>query len=343
MNASFHLCTVASRARSVLPSWRGRLAAWGYAFALCTALSPCVHAQTDQWPSKPVKLVVPSSPGGAADFVGRTFGRFLEQQIKQPVVVENKPGANAIIGAEAVKLAPSDGYTYLVAGNSTQAANPVLYSKLPYKPQTDFEEVGLFGPFPTIALVKKGGSFQSIGDLIAYAKAHPGRLKYGYASASSQVPTELLKARADIDAIGAPYKNITQIVTDIGGGVLDFAFLDALTAAPALQTGLLTPIAVTSPQRFGLLPNVPTVAEALPGFEMQGWLGLAAPAGTPRVIVEKMNAYIRAATEDAGVRAALERQGMTVQAATVAEHRAFVEADRARWTEWVRIAKIAPL
>lgn len=306
------------------------------------AIPDIALGQADNWPSKPIRLVVPSAPGGAADFVGRTFGRYLEAQIKQTVIVDNKPGANAIIGAEAVKSAAPDGYTYLVAGNSTQSGNSAIFAKLPYDPAKDFEEVGMFGPFPTVALVKKGSPFLSVADLIAYAKANPGKLKYGYASASSQIPSELIKSRAGIDAVGAPYKNITQIITDLVGGVLDFSFLDALTAAPALQTGLLTPIAVTSPKAFPLLPMVATVADVLPGFEMQGWLGLAAPVGTPRPILEKMNSYIRSATLDPTVKAALEHKGMSVQSLSLSDHKAFVQADRQRWIEWVRIAKIPP-
>lgn len=301
-----------------------------------------VHAQADAWPSRPIRLVVPSAAGGAADFVGRTFGRFLEQQVKQPAVVEDKPGAGGIIGAEAVKNAAPDGYTFLIAGSSTQSANVSLYAKLPYDPQKDFEEVAMVGKFPNIAMVRKDGPFRTLGDLLAFARANPGKLNYGYYSSSSQVPPALLMSRTGAQMTGAAYKNITQIITDIGGKVIDFAFLDALSAAPALQGGVLVPIAVTSPERFANIPNVPTVAETVSGFEVQGWLGLAAPAGTPRAILERMNALAREAVQDPAIRGALERQGMIPQSGGLAEHRDFVRADRQRWAEWVRLAKIAP-
>ena len=306
------------------------------------AIAGQARAQADNWPSRPIRLVVPSAAGGAADFVGRTFGRFLEQQVKQPVVVEDKPGAGGIIGAEAVKNAPPDGYTFLVAGSSTQSANVSLYAKLPYDPQKDFEEVALIGKFPNIAMVRKDGPIRSLADLLAFARANPGKLNYGYYSSSSQVPPALLMSRTGVQMTGAAYKNITQIITDIGGKVIDFAFLDALSAAPALQGGVLVPIAVTSPERFGNIPNVPTVAETVAGFEVQGWLGLAAPAGTPRAVLERMNALAREAVQDPAIRGALERQGMIPQSGSLAEHRSFVQADRQRWAEWVRVAKIAP-
>lgn len=306
----------------------------------CALAAPAALAQGEAWPNKPIRLIVPSAAGGAADFVGRTFGRFLEQQIKQPVVIEDKPGAGGIIGTEAVKSSAPDGYTYLIAGSSTQSANVSLYAKLSYDPQKDFDEVAIFGKFPNIAMVRKDGPHQSIPALLAYAKANPGKLNYGYYSSSSQVPPALLMSRTGVQMTGASYKNITQIITDIAGKVIDFAFLDALSAAPALQGGVLAPIAVTSAERFGNIPNVPAVAEAVPGFEVQSWLGLAAPAGTPRAILERMNAYARDAVQDPSIKTALERQGMIPQSASLADHRAFVQADRQRWAEWVRIAKI---
>ncbi len=304
-------------------------------------LHPRVFAQGPAWPDKPIRLVVPSATGGAADFVGRTFGRFLEQRISQPVIIENKPGAGGIIGAETVKNAAPDGSTFLLSGSSTQAANASLYRKLPYDPAKDFAEIGIFGLFPNIAVVKPGSPLTSIEEIIRQARVRPNGVTYGYYSSSSQVPPALIQSRAQVELVGASYKNITQIITDIAAGVIDFAFLDALSAAPALS-GLLTPIAVTSPDPFPNLPGVPTVSRTLPGFEVQSWLGLSAPAATPAGIVDRMNAFVRAATLDATLQAALLKQGMTVRQSTAAEHSAFAAAERERWAEWVRLAKITP-
>lgn len=309
--------------------------------ALVTLNHRAAHAQSE-WPAKPVRLIVPSAPGGAADFTARTFGRYLEAQIRQPVLIENRAGAGGVVGTEAAKNAPADGYTYLLSTNSTHAANASLFARLPYDPQKDFDAVGMFGTFATVAMVRQGSSLRTIAELIQYARANPGKLTFGYYSSSSQVPPELLKARAGIEMTGASYKNITQIVTDLAGGVVEFAFLDMLSAAPALQSGRMTPIAVTSPARLASLPAVPTVAETIPGYEVEGWLGLTAPAGTPRVVIERMSALAAAAVADPAIKAALEKQGMSPRAMRADELKAFMVADQKRWAEWVRLAKIAP-
>ena len=283
-----------------------------------------VHAQTGDWPAKPIKIVVPSAAGGAADFLARSFGRYFAQQAKQSVVVENRPGAGAIIGAQAVKASAPDGYTYLLSGMSTQSANPILYSNLPYDPQKDFDEIGMFGTFPMIGLAKKDGPLRTVADLINFAKANPGKLSFGHHAASALVPVELIKGATGVVMTGVPYKNVTQISVDIASGVLDFAFIDALSAAPALKGGLLSPIAVTSPQRFAALPNVQAIAEVLPGYAMVGWLGLSAPAGTPKPVLDRMNGLLRDALGDPAVKAGLEGQGLTVRAVTIDEQKAWV-------------------
>jgi tripartite-type tricarboxylate transporter receptor subunit TctC len=274
--------------------------------------------------------------------VGRILGRFMEQQLKQPVVVDAKPGAGAVIGALAVKTSPADGYTFLISGSSTHSANPFLFAKLPYDPQKDFRDVGMVGFIPAVGMVHKSSSIRSTADLIKQAKASPGRISYGYATSSSQVPPAIIKARADIDLLGAAYKSLANIITDLLGGTIDFAFLDIMSAGPALQNPNIVAFAITSPQRVAGLPNVPTVAEALPGFEVQSWIGIAAPADTPTPIVEKMNAVMRQALADPGVRGALEKLGMTVQPMAIQELTDFIAADRKRWAEWVRISKIEP-
>lgn len=311
------------------------------ALAVTLAALPTAYAQGD-WPSKPIRIVVPSAPGGAADFLARSFGRYVTQQTKQPVVVENRPGAGAIIGAQAVKASAPDGYTFLLSGMSTQAANTVLYTNLPYDPQKDFDEIGMFGVFPMIGLARKDSPLRSITDIVSYAKANPGKLTFGHHAASALVPVELIKARAGVEMTGVPYKNVTQISVDIASGVIDFAFIDALSAAPALKGGLLAPIAVTTSNRFHSLPNVPAVAEALPGYSMDGWLGLSAPAGTPKPILERMNGLLREALSDPTIKAGLENQGLVPTALNIDEQIAWVAADRKRWVEWLRIAKIEP-
>ena len=311
---------------------------------LCAGLisaTPVAHAQSS-WPTKPIKIIVPSAPGGAADYLARAFGRYFQEQTKQPAVVENRPGGAAIIGAQAVATSVPDGYTFLLSGMSTQAANTVLYTNLSYDPQKDFDEIGMFGVFPMVGLARKDGPLRSVADLVSQAKANPGKLTFGHHAASALVPVELIKARTGVNMTAVPYKNVTQITLDIASGVIDFAFIDALSAAPALKGGLLAPIAVTTSKRFSALPDVPTVGETVPGFSMDGWLGLSAPAGTPRAVLERMNGLLREALSEPTIKAGMEGQGLMPNALTLEEQKAWVVADRNRWVEWVRIAKIQP-
>ncbi|ABF11109.1 Bug family tripartite tricarboxylate transporter substrate binding protein [Cupriavidus metallidurans] len=315
------------------------------ATAMATGMmSGTATAQANAWPNRPIRLIVPSAAGGAADFVARTFSAFLQKRLpaNAAVVVENRPGAGGIIGTEAAKSAPADGYTFLIASNSTHAANVSLYRNLPYDPIKDFAPVGMFGTFGTILVVPKNSPFKSLPELIRYAKAHPGNMTYGYYSSSSRVPPELLRVRAGLDYAGAPYRNITQIITDMLGGQIQFAFLDSLSAAPALQNPMLAPIAVTSSQRMPQLASVPTVAESLQGFEVQGWLGLTAPAGTPEDVVKRMSTLVSDAISEPAIRTALERQGMAPRTMTPEALRAHMVADRSRWAEWTKAAGIEP-
>lgn len=310
------------------------------AAALPTAILPVLARARDDWPTRTVRIVVPSAAGGAADFLARGFGRYVTQRTQQPVVVENRPGGAAVIGAMVVKDAPADGHTLLLSGMSTQAANAVLYTNLPYDPARDFAEIGMFGTFPMVGLARRGGPLGSIQDIVREAKAKPGRLTFGHHAASALVPVELLKARAGIDLNPVPYKNVTQIALDIGSGIIDLAFIDALSAAPALKGPHVVPIAVTSAKRFHALPDVPSVAESYPGYAMDGWLGLSAPAATPPDALAAVNRLLADALADPAIKAGLEQQNLTPTALSLAEQRDWVVADRKRWVEWLGVARI---
>ncbi|MBX6317961.1 tripartite tricarboxylate transporter substrate binding protein [Pigmentiphaga sp.] len=311
---------------------------------LCPAVwANVVQGQASDWPSRPVTIIVPSAAGGAADFTARAFASFITKTYPQAtVVVEDRPGAGGVIGTMAAKEAKPDGYTFLLSTNSTHAANLSLYKDLRYDPVKDFVPVGRFGTFGSVLMVPKESSFDSVKDLVAYAKANPGRMSFGYYSSSSQVPAEMLKTAAGVTYEGAAYKNVTQIITDLIGKQFDFAFLDALSAAPALQNDRLKPIGVTTPRRLPQLPAVPAIAETIPGYEMQGWLGLTAPAGTPPAIVETVSALMGKAMEDHEVRKALEAKGLQAGFLPAREMKAFIAADIVRWRDWIRLAKIQP-
>jgi tripartite-type tricarboxylate transporter receptor subunit TctC len=307
------------------------------------AVVPWSPVRATAWPERTVTIFVPSAAGGAADFTARTWGSFLARAVPgASVTIDNRAGAGGIVGTVAARNAPADGHSFLLSTNSTHAANVSLYAKLGYDPIKDFEPVGMFGKFGTVLMTRSAGPLDSLQALIDFARRNPNKLTFGYYSSSSQVPAELLKARAQIDVVGASYKNITQIITDLIGGQLDFAFLDMLSAAPGLQNSALRAIAVSAPTREPTLPSVPPVADLLPGYQVQGWIGLHAPAGTPRAVIEQVSKLTQQAAADDAVRKALEGRGMTVAGMAPEAMRAFVAEDVKRWAEWVRLAGIQP-
>lgn len=306
-----------------------------------TAASGAARAQgAEAWPSKVVRIIVPSAPGGGADFTARVFGRFLERR-GQPVVVDNRPGAGAVIGTDAAKSMPADGHNFVLATNSTHAANPFLFKQLPYDPVRDFAMVGLFGTYPSILVVDAKSPYRDVADIIASARRTRGGLFFGYYSSSSRVPSELLRAAAGTEMTGVSYRNVTQILTDLRGGEVAFAFLDALSAAPALQEGSgLRPIATSAPKRDPRRPDLAAVAETVPDFAMEGWMGFAAPAATPPALLARANTAVAEAVASPEVRKAFEEQGLTPRSLSLDEARDFLAADTRRWREWVRIAGI---
>lgn len=311
------------------------------ALAICGAwtMAP-THAAP--WPERTVTIIVPSAAGGAADLTARTFAQYLGAKTGQTVVVEDRPGAGGIVGTNSVKSTPADGYTFLLSTNSTQAANPYLYKSLPYDPLKDFRQVGMLGTFGSVAVVSPGSPFQAMPQLVDYAKQHPGKVFYGYYSSSSQVPSALLKARAGLQIDGAAYKNVTQIITDLRGGQIDFAFVDYLTAMGQIDGKGLRAIAVTGEAANPAWPDVPTMSSYYPGFVVLGWLGLSAPAGTPEPIVQAMNRYLAQAIDDPEVSGKLTRLGLQPKRLDVAQFDAFVREDAGRWKEWIATAGIAP-
>lgn len=299
-------------------------------------------AQAAGWPEKTVTLIVPSAAGGAADLTARTFAQFLGKRTGQTVVVEDRPGAGGIVGTNAARNAAPDGYTFLLSTNSTHAANQYLYKNLPYDAQKDFSQVGLLGTFGTVGVVAPGAPYRSVPELVDYARKHPGEVFFGYYSSSSQVPSELFKQRAGIEIAGAAYKNITQIITDLRGKQIGFAFVDYLTAMGQIDGKGLIPIAVTGAQAQPAWPEVPTMASYYPDFVVAGWLGLSAPKGTPPDIVERMNAHLQAAVRDPATSDKLRALGLTPESMDVARFDAFVKEDAQRWKEWIRISGIQP-
>jgi tripartite-type tricarboxylate transporter receptor subunit TctC len=299
-------------------------------------------AQAQPYPSKPVRIVVPFGPGGSGDLTARTFGHYLETQTRQPVVIDNRAGANGIIGTEAVKAAPPDGYTLLLTTNTTHAANVSLYKALPYDPLKDFENIGLFGTFASVAVVPPESGIRSIAELVAHAKANPGKVFYGHYNSASQMSAELFRLKADIALTGVSYKAIGNAVADLLGRQIQVLFMEYVSGSSHIEGGKVIALGVTGATRHKAWPNVPAINELYPGYELSAYLGLAAPARTPAEIVDVLHAWLVKSLADAEVRKRFDALGMETRALSRAQYRAFMEQERNRWAEHVRAAGIAP-
>lgn len=319
-----------------------RMPLWLPVLLACALAAPAGEANAQAYPSRPIKIVVPFGPGGSGDITARTFAQFLEAQVKQPVIVENKPGANGIIGTETVKNAPADGYTLLLTTNTTHAANMSLYKKLPYDPLKDFEHIGLFGTFASVAVVPQGSGIQSIPDLVAQAKANPGGVFFGHYNSASQMSAELFKARSGITMIAVSYKTIGNAVADLMGRQIQVLFMEYVSGASHIEGGKVVPLGVTALERHKAWPGVPAIAEFYPGFELTAFLGLAAPARTPPEIVDVLHGWLARALADPGVTQAFDRLGMATRSMTRDEYRRYVSGEIERWAQHVKAANIEP-
>ncbi len=309
--------------------------------ALACALFGAI-AGAQPYPNKPVKIIVPFGPGGSSDIAGRALGRYIEEQSKQPVVIENRAGAGGIIGSEAVKNAPADGYTLLLATNSTHAAAQALYKKLSYDPVADFEHIGLICTFGSVLLVPPNSPYKTLPELIAYAKANPGKLFFGHFNTSSQIPGEMLRTMGNLPITSVPYKSITNALPDLMGGQIQFMFMDYVAAAAHIEGGKLLPLAVTEGRRVPRWSNVPTVAEIYPGYEVIAFLALAAPAKTPRDVVLKLNGYVRDALTHSPMREQMEKLNCNSRLYTPEQYKAFFLQEKERWERYVKASGIEP-
>lgn len=296
------------------------------------------------WPDKPIKLVVPYSPGGAADALARTVATELGQRLKQQVIVDNRPGAGGTIGAQAVATAPADGYTFLYDATSF-AVNPSLYPKLPFDYARDFLPVSMVARIPTLLVVPAASPFNSMKDLLAQAKAKPGSLSYASTGigSSNHLSMEKFKQMAGVDITHVPYKGSAPAVTDLIGGQINVMFDNISNVLPHVKSGKLRALAVTTPARSPLAPEVPTVIEAgVPGYELGVWFGIAAPGGTPRPIVDKLNAEIVKILRMPDVKEKFAAQGVEAIGSTVEQFQAHLQAQRTMWAKVVKDAGVTP-
>ena len=310
--------------------------------ALAAVASPALHAQP--WPSKPVKLVVPFPPGGGNDALARELAAELQKKFGQPFVVDNRPGASGNIGIEAVAKSPPDGYTILVVSN-TLVTNPALSASVPYDATKDFAPITMAATLPVALVVADAVPAKNLQELIAYAKANPGKLSYGSAGigAPHHLTTEYFMSRTGTTMLHVPFKGQGQIVPELLAGRVDVAFLAISSVVQHLKTGKIRGIAVTSAQRTSIAPELPTLAEAgLPGTTIDWWLAVLAPAGTPPEIVNKLNAEIVALARNPEFKAKLAGQGIEMTGSTPEALAAAIREEIPRWTTVVRTANIKP-
>lgn len=312
-------------------------------FALPLLAALPAAAQTENFPTKAIRIIVPFAPGGSGDITARLVGKYIEEKTGQPFIVENKPGANGIVGAMSVKVAPPDGYTLMLATTSTNAANVHMYKNPGYDPEKDFSVVGIIGSSGTFLVVPADSPYKSLADLLADAKARPGKLNFGYFNASSQVPAEVLAAKAGVSWQGVGYKAIGNAWNDLYGGAINFMFVDLTAARGQVVDKKARPLAISLPNRSPLYPDVPTLAETFPGFTTSGFLAIAVPKATPLPIQQRLNTLINEAiTAPENNRRLTTEFALTARALTLEQCAQQDREERAKWADYVKIARIEP-
>ena len=300
-----------------------------------------VTAQAQTYPSRPLRLVVPFPPGGSTDILARARSQKLGEGLAQPVVIDNRGGAGGTIGSEAAAKAAPDGYTIMMGHLGTLAVNVAIYKKLPYDPVKSFAPVALMAMVPSVLVVNPSLPVTSAAELIAYAKANPGKLAYGSAGngSTSHLTTEYFKLATGTDILHVPYKGVGPMLTDLLSGQLSMGLSGAPAVMPHVNSGRLRALAVSSLTRLPSLPKIPTLDESgVNGFEANGWYGIVAPAGTAREIVLRLNAEIRRAIDTPELKARLDAEGAIPAAGTPEEFAAFVTSEIARWGAVVKKA-----
>lgn len=309
--------------------------------ATLLAASHFAAAQAAYPGSKPVKIIAAFSPGSATDISARIVGEVLKNELKATVLVDNKPGAQGIIGTEAAVRSPADGYTLTITSTSLNSINPGLFKKLPYDAQKDFTHIARLTTMPILLLVKSDGPYANIKDFVTVAAQ--GKMSYAYGSPGGQVSAVAFNSTAKFDALGVPYKSQPQALTDLAGGLVDYALADLSVATTLMKGGRIKALAVSSTQRLAEWPDVPTFAEAgYKDYDLVVWVGLGAPAGMPSDAVKKINAALNKAFAQQSIKDKFHGLGMQAAPNTVEEQDAFVRSQLAVWQARMTQAKIVP-
>lgn len=290
------------------------------------------------YPIKPIRLIAPYPPGGGNDTMARAIGAKLTEAWGQQVIIDNRAGANGIVACEIVATAPADGYTLLMANVGTNAINPALYKKLPYDPIKAYAPVSLLGTAPNILVVPAATPAGTVRELVALAKSRPGKLTYGSngIGSSQHLAGVMFGTAFGIDIVHVPYKGTGPAIIDLISGQISMSFANALAVVQHIKTNRLKAIAVTSLKRSSTLPNVPAIAETVPGFSATSWWGIVAPARTPNGIVAALSEEIARALDTASMKEQLDRQGVEPRSSTPGEFQAFMQSELVKWAKVVK-------
>lgn len=321
-----------------------RMRLFGLTIALALAAGrPINPTLADDYPSHPIRLIVPFAAGGAADAVARIVSKRVGDALGQTVVVENRGGGGGIIAAELVKNSNADGYTLLLGQSGPISINPAIYAKLAYDPQKDFVPVTMTTSYPYILVVNPSLGVKTVAELVALAKSKPGALNYGTAGvgASNHLVTELFDSKAGIKMTHIPYRGTSLAVADLIAGQVQVVFADPVSALAQVSAGKLTALAVTSKDRSPVAPNLPTIAESgYPGFDAIAWHGIMAPARTPPAIVDRLNIEIVKALKDPEVVKPIEAEAIQVVGSSPQEFADFIKRDIVLWNSVAHEAKV---
>ena len=306
------------------------------------SMSPFAKAA---YPDRPIKVIVPFAPGGGTDLVARTLGIAMAEDLRQPIVIENKPGGSTVVGTEALAKSPADGYTLVVA-TFAHAVNPSLKAKLPYSQDKDFAPVILVGVSPNVLVVSANSPYKTFSEFLAAAKANPGKLSYASqgGGTSAHLAGELFNSMTGAKLIHVPYKGAGPALTDVIGGQVDVMFATASAVGSLVDSGKLRALAVTTPTRSPSpqLSMLPAVAESgVPGYSAGSWYGYFAPAGTPPDVINKLNASIKKAAQSSAFKARVEGEGLVIRVGSPEDFGKFVKAEELRWRAVVKDANIS--
>ena len=307
--------------------------------AALLALAP--FAALADYPEKPITFIVPFAAGSATDQLARALGQAVTAETKQPVLVDNKPGANAIIGAQTATKASKNDYSVIITTNTTHAANEHLNKKLPYDPVKDFEPVAMLSKGGQILIVNKSSPANSVQDLIKLAKSQPGKLSFGYGSSSSRIAGELFKQMTGTYIVSIPYRSNPPAVTDLIGGQIDMMITDMATGLPQVKGGKVKALGVSTTKRTSLAPELPTISEAgVKGYEMSFWFAAYVPAGTPAPVVHRLNEILNHANKSATVTSFYAANGFEALGGTPEDLRKFQAAESTKWQKIITSAGI---